>query len=648
MKVNSLQIKNVKSFREEEHVSFNDDFNILIGPNGGGKSNLLDTTTIVLNQFFLQSTLKQNTNNGIRLNKQSAFNNVDQLLEKYIGEDGESKIVIELKVSPEDIENIESLIENQEELREALDPFSRLNGIQRRLNFMNSWDLEEISEGQTLEYEIQNNNAPNPNQQPDKMFLEYLQHLDTFIILAQDIDGIDLQPSYFYFSPYRGGVEENKEVTLHSDNYYQLLHNYLGSTSREQTSAIELAIFKLAEMRREYEFQEGPNDRFFEEKEVQMINQYFEKLGYEWNLEGVNPNENRYEMFLERGGKQFRMDQLSSGETEILNFLLGILSTDIRNGIIVIDEPELHLHPRWQSVLLELFSDLEELTGNQFIFTTHSPGFITDETISKVKRVHKDDSDSSRTTTVDEGELSDPDDLVHIINSHNNEKMFFADYVVLVEGISDRLIFQKMIDHFVQEINEPQIVEVLEVSGKHNFEKYADFLDNLGVSYYIIGDRGYARQAGGSEISELFETDDDKIGNQVLKDDSSRDAQALAERMDSAIESGNYEDLEEVREVWRYIRERMTSFSQGLTDEEEEKWEEFLEEQREQGVYILPFGEIEDHLPEGTNSTADVIELTKDENFDELIEADTEETQALKEIVQDIIEVEGEQAAEAN
>jgi len=226
--------------------------------------------------------------------------------------------------------------------------------------------------------------------------------------------------------------------------------------------------------------------------------------------------------------------------------------------------------------------------------------------------------------------------------------MFFADYVVLVEGISDRLIFQKMIDHFVQDINEPQIVEVLEVSGKQNFEKYVDFLDNLGVSYYIIADQGYARQLGGSEISELFETDNDKIEDRVLKDDSSRDGHALAERMDSAIESGAHEDLEEVREVWRYIRERMTSFSQGLTDEEEEIWEEFLEEQREQDVYLLPFGEIEDHLPDGTNSTVDVIELTKDENFEELIEADTDETQALREIIHDIIEVEGKQALETS
>lgn len=648
MKVNSLQIKNVKSFREEERISFNDDFNILIGPNGGGKSNLLDTTTIVLNQFFLQSALTQTTNNGLRLRKQTPFNNVDQLLEKYIGEEGESKIIIELQISPEDIQNIESLIEHKEELREALSPFSQLNGIQNRLNFIDTWSLDEISEAQSVKYEIRNNSSPNPNQQPNKMFLEYLQHLDTFIILADDIDEIDLQPSYFYFSPYRGGVEENKEVTLHSDNYYQLLHNYLGSTSREQTSAIELAIFKLAEMRRKYEHQQGANNRFFEEKEVEMINQYFEKLGYEWNLECVNPNENRYEMFLKREGKEFRMDQLSSGETEILNFLLGILSTDIRNGLIVIDEPELHLHPRWQTVLLELFSDLEELTGNQFIFTTHSPGFITDETISKVKRVHKDDSDSSRTTTVDENELSDPDDLVHIINSHNNEKMFFADYVVLVEGISDRLIIQKMIDHFMTEIDEPQIVEVLEVGGKHNFDKYTDFLQNLGVSHYIIGDRGYGKETGGSEINNLFETDYDEVEGRVLKDDSSRDGHALAERMDAAIESGNTEDLEEVREVWKYIKDRVTKFNQGLTDEEEERWEEFLEEQREKGVYILPYGEIEDHLPEGTNSTADVIELTKDENFDELIETDIEEVQALKEIVQDIIQGEDEQAVEAN
>ena len=48
MKLIDLQIKNVKSFNDQELISFDEKFNILIGPNGGGKSNLLDIVTIVL------------------------------------------------------------------------------------------------------------------------------------------------------------------------------------------------------------------------------------------------------------------------------------------------------------------------------------------------------------------------------------------------------------------------------------------------------------------------------------------------------------------------------------------------------------------------------------------------------------------------
>lgn len=81
--------------------------------------------------------------------------------------------------------------------------------------------------------------------------------------------------------------------------------------------------------------------------------------------------------------KQYQINQLSSGETELLNFLLGILSTGIRNGMIIIDEPELHLHPRWQTVLIELFSGLSESTGNQFIFTTHSRDLLQIVRLSK-------------------------------------------------------------------------------------------------------------------------------------------------------------------------------------------------------------------------------------------------------------------------
>jgi len=45
MKIKKIIIEN-KSFKDETKNEFNDDFNILIEPNGSGKSNLLDILTI--------------------------------------------------------------------------------------------------------------------------------------------------------------------------------------------------------------------------------------------------------------------------------------------------------------------------------------------------------------------------------------------------------------------------------------------------------------------------------------------------------------------------------------------------------------------------------------------------------------------------
>ena len=41
MKLKSITIENIRSFRERTTIEFDKGFNILIGPNAGGKSNLL-------------------------------------------------------------------------------------------------------------------------------------------------------------------------------------------------------------------------------------------------------------------------------------------------------------------------------------------------------------------------------------------------------------------------------------------------------------------------------------------------------------------------------------------------------------------------------------------------------------------------------
>jgi energy-coupling factor transporter ATP-binding protein EcfA2 len=61
------------------------------------------------------------------------------------------------------------------------------------------------------------------------------------------------------------------------------------------------------------------------------------------------------------------VDHLSSGEIEVLVFAQWVILNNVRAGLLVIDEPELHLHPSWQATILpalrELAPDLQLLVA---------------------------------------------------------------------------------------------------------------------------------------------------------------------------------------------------------------------------------------------------------------------------------------------
>ena len=56
---------------------------------------------------------------------------------------------------------------------------------------------------------------------------------------------------------------------------------------------------------------------------------------------------------------------------------------------MIIDEPELHLHPQWQRKLISLYNKMAEDRKLQFIASTHSPVFVNSETIANITRVYK-------------------------------------------------------------------------------------------------------------------------------------------------------------------------------------------------------------------------------------------------------------------
>ncbi|WP_221887336.1 AAA family ATPase [Vibrio cholerae] len=68
----------------------------------------------------------------------------------------------------------------------------------------------------------------------------------------------------------------------------------------------------------------------------------------------------------------------SSGEQCMLVIMLGIAGYINDNSLVLIDEPEISLHPIWQekftSLLIEVFSSYK---GCQFIIATHSPQIVS-------------------------------------------------------------------------------------------------------------------------------------------------------------------------------------------------------------------------------------------------------------------------------
>lgn len=57
MWIKSVALTNVKSFRGRTEVHFSSKANFLVGPNAGGKSNLLEIINWVLRRYFLKTYL---------------------------------------------------------------------------------------------------------------------------------------------------------------------------------------------------------------------------------------------------------------------------------------------------------------------------------------------------------------------------------------------------------------------------------------------------------------------------------------------------------------------------------------------------------------------------------------------------------------
>jgi len=124
------------------------------------------------------------------------------------------------------------------------------------------------------------------------------------------------------------------------------------------------------------------------DKVCDEINSIFSIMDLDVKLIGLSEDEDTKPVFKNSLGKEFDINGLSSGEKQLFLRGLSLKFLEANNSIILIDEPEISLHPEWQQKIIKVYENIG--MNNQLIIATHSPHIVGDIKAEQLRILIKD------------------------------------------------------------------------------------------------------------------------------------------------------------------------------------------------------------------------------------------------------------------
>ena len=137
-----------------------------------------------------------------------------------------------------------------------------------------------------------------------------------------------------------------------------------------------------------------------QKKVFNEINEIFENLSIDVKVEDISQDGRNITLFTNSSGDEFDINELSSGEKQLFLRTLAIKMLNPENSIILIDEPELSLHPKWQQRIIDVYRKIGK--NNQIIIATHSPHILGSVRKENIMLLDKDDEGQIVVRTGDE------------------------------------------------------------------------------------------------------------------------------------------------------------------------------------------------------------------------------------------------------
>lgn len=146
--------------------------------------------------------------------------------------------------------------------------------------------------------------------------------------------------------------------------------------------------------------------------------------------------------------------------------------------ILLIEEPEAHLHPQLQVKFIKYLETLADTLPNaQVIVSTHSPVLASSVKIDRlIHLVGKEDSISSTTISQKDFDNSDAESYINRWLDVTKSTMLFSRGIILVEGIAEALVLPKLAEIVLQKYNQ----------NREEHLRLASTLDAMGVSVINI------------------------------------------------------------------------------------------------------------------------------------------------------------------
>lgn len=554
MILKDIRLKNYRCFGEQIHWKPSSQLNILVGENNSGKSSIFKFLKQIhkIQQFHngnfgKDEWHKQDTSENVefeilyeinecflsKLNhfkdeiKISSFNELNEIFHsgtsKYLNIAENSNVTRILDISEEIIEYLLEIKGKKEKVEEIQGYIlSKLNEY-HGLDFTEDIFKESLI-AQSVILNERESNIPFVQLLSGLVFYSYNEILSKDLNLRASIkfgahtNSSMIIDNYNHIDHFRELISDQSGIYNENQHYRELIRIWMVEVEQSIINHLESSLIYIEEIRMRSSSSKAqvytcPDGRHladvlhtllmnesleFQEKYKEIKKQFQDFYpNHNFNIVENSKQELIIQVVDEIQKIPLKLEEYGTGMMDILIIITNLIA--VEGKIIVIEEPETHIHPIFQRKLMNVIEKSSE--KNQIFVTTHSPDFFSFEHIesivriaqhNKISQIHSFDINSLKKLK-NKRLITNPCTFSTIRSRYTKiltpqvKNAFFAKGVILVEGETENLslpIWAKLLDYNL----ETHSIEIVNCFSKFNIIDIAEILRMYQIPLFIIFD----------------------------------------------------------------------------------------------------------------------------------------------------------------